>query len=468
MPAEGGDPHDPPAASRRRRRGRAGSSASGIAWRAATAGLSVTVVDEAPGRGASWAAAGMLAPVTEVHYGERPLLQLNLAAAARWPGFAAEVEEAAGRPTYRPGGTLAVARGRRRQRRPEDLYRFQLRCGLEVERLRSRECRQLEPGLAPGIRGGVLAAGDHQVDNRALVEALLVACQRAGVRLVAGRVAELAVEGDRVTGVELAGGRACPPGRWCWPPGAGAGGWGVAAEALVPVRPVKGSCCTCGAGRPAVVPAQRPRAGGLRGAPGDGRVVVGATVEEQGFDTRVTAGAVGDLLRAALELLPDVAELELLETVVGLRSPDNAPMLGPAGPEGLVVATGHYRNGILLTPVTADAVAELLTTGRVPELIAPFAPGRFAGASAGRRRGGCRDRDRQRPAGRGRPGQTVAGLLARLGHPPGGPGIAVALNGEVVPRSAWPTTGLDDDDPLEVLGASKEVDRYGRLTGGTR
>ena len=114
---------------------------------------------------------------------------------------------------------------------------------------------------------------------------------------------------------------------------------------------------------------------------GDGRVVVGATVEEQGFDTRVTAGAVHDLLRAAMELLPDVAELELLETVVGLRpgSPDNAPMLGPAGPQGLVVATGHYRNGILLTPVTADAIAGLLATGRVPDLIAPFAPGRFRG-----------------------------------------------------------------------------------------
>jgi glycine oxidase len=114
---------------------------------------------------------------------------------------------------------------------------------------------------------------------------------------------------------------------------------------------------------------------------GDGRVVVGATVEEQGFDTTVTAGAVHDLLRAALELFPDVVELELLETVVGLRpgSPDNAPMLGPAGPEGLVVATGHYRNGILLCPVTADAVAELLATGQVPELIAPFGPGRFAG-----------------------------------------------------------------------------------------
>jgi glycine oxidase len=385
----------------------------GIAWRAALAGMTVTVVDEAPGQGASWAAAGMLAPVTEVHYGERPLLALNLAAAARWPTFAAEVEEASGLPVgYRPGGTLAVARDADDNAALEDLYQFQLRCGLEVERLRSRECRQLEPGLAPSIRGGVLAAGDHQVDNRALVEALLAACQHAGVRMVSGRVAELAVEGDRVTGVVLSGGGPAgngsstsagsvasrPAGETlaagvvvlaagCWSGGLG----GLAAEALPPVRPVKGQLLYLRG------PADQPLCSrNVRGLEvyvvprGDGRVVVGATVEEQGFDTTVTAGAVHDLLRAALELLPDVAELELAETVVGLRpgSPDNAPMLGPAGPDGLVVATGHYRNGILLTPVTADAVAELLATGRVPESIAPFAPGRFAGGvptASGRR-----------------------------------------------------------------------------------
>jgi glycine oxidase len=356
----------------------------GIAWRATHAGMTVTVVDEAPGRGASWAAAGMLAPVTELHYGEDELLALNLASAARWPGFAAEVEEASGQPVgYRPGGTLAVARDADDNAALEDLYRFQLRCGLDVQRLRSRECRQLEPGLHPSIRGGVLAAGDHQVDNRALVLALLGACERAGVRMLAGRVAELATQDDRVTGVVLAGGEARSAGTvvlaaGCWSGGLG----GLAAEALPPVRPVKGQLLYLRG------PADQPLcSGNVRGLEvyvvprGDGRVVVGATVEEQGFDTRVTAGSVHDLLRAAMELLPDAGELELLETVVGLRpgSPDNAPMLGPAGPEGLVVATGHYRNGILLTPVTADAVAELLATGQVPELIAPFGPGRFAG-----------------------------------------------------------------------------------------
>ena len=374
----------------------------GIAWRAALAGMAVTVVDEAPGRGASWAAAGMLAPVTEVHYGERPLLSLNLAAAARWPAFAAEVEEASGLPVgYRPGGTLAVARDADDNAALEDLYQFQLRCGLEVERLRSRECRQLEPGLAPSIRGGILAAGDHQVDNRALVEALLVACQRAGVRMVRGRVAELAVEADRVTGVLLAGcgpvpspadGETLAAGVVVLAAGCWSGGLrGLAAEALPPVRPVKGQLLYLRG------PADQPLCSrNVRGLEvyvvprTDGRVVVGATIEEQGFDTTVTAGAVADLLRAALELLPDVAELELAETVVGLRpgSPDNAPMLGPAGPDGLVVATGHYRNGILLTPVTADAIAELLATGRAPEMLAPFAPGRFTGgvpAAPGRR-----------------------------------------------------------------------------------
>ena len=361
-----------------------------VAWRAAQAGMAVTVVDQAPGRGASWAAAGMLAPVTEVHYGERQLLALNLAAAARWPSFAAELEEAAGQPVgYRPGGTLAVARDADDNAALEDLYQFQLRCGLEVERLRSRECRQLEPSLAPSIRGGVLAAGDHQVDNRALVQALVVACERAGVRLVEGRVADLAVEGGRVTGVVLAAsGERLAAGTvvlaaGCWSGGIG----GLAAEALPPVRPVKGQLLYLRG------PADQPLCSrNVRGLEvyvvprGDGRVVVGATVEEQGFDTRVTAGAVHDLLRAALELLPEVAELELAETVVGLRpgSPDNAPMLGPAGPDGLVVATGHYRNGILLTPVTADAIAELLASGRVPELIAPFGPERFAGGVAAR------------------------------------------------------------------------------------
>jgi glycine oxidase len=360
----------------------------GVAWRAAQAGVAVTVVDPAPGRGASWAAAGMLAPVTEVHYGEQALLRLNLAAADRWPAFAAELEEAAGTPIgYRRCGTLTVARDADDNAALEDLYRFQLGCGLQVERLRSRDCRRLEPGLAPSVRGGVLAPGDHQVDNRAMAGALAAAGERAGVRLVAGRAAELAVDRDRVTGVVLAGGERLAAGTvvlaaGCWSRDLG----GLAAELLPPVRPVKGQLLHLRG--PAADPLCRRNVRGLEVyvvPRADGRVVVGATVEEQGFDARVTAGAVHDLLRAAFELLPDAAELELVETVAGLRpgSPDNAPLLGPAGVDGLVVATGHYRNGILLAPVTADAVAELLATGRVPAAIAPFRPDRHAAAGAG-------------------------------------------------------------------------------------
>jgi glycine oxidase len=364
----------------------------GIAWRAAQAGMAVTVVDPSPGRGASWAAAGMLAPVTEVHYGEQALLRLNLAAADRWPGFAAELEEAAGRRIgYRRCGTLTVARDTDDNAAIEDLYRFQLRCGLEVERLRSRDCRRLEPGLAPSVRGGVLAPGDHQVDNRAMAGALLTACERAGVRLLAGRASGLRLDGERVTGVTVAGEASLAAATvvlaaGCWSRELG----GVPTELLPPVRPVKGQLLQLRG--PAADPLCRRNVRGLEVyvvPRADGRVVVGATVEEQGFDTRVTAGAVHDLLLAAFELLPDVTELELVETVAGLRpgSPDNAPLLGPAGVDGLVVATGHYRNGILLAPVTAEAVAELLVGGRVPAAIAPFSPARSHAGAGGERSG---------------------------------------------------------------------------------
>ena len=366
-----------------------------VAWRAASAGLRVTVVDPAPGGGASWAAAGMLAPVTEVHYGEQALLRLNLAAAARWPGFAAELEEAAGRPVgYLACGTLSVARDPDDLAAIDDLYRFQQGLGLEVERLRSRECRSLEPGLAPGVRGGVLVPGDHQVDNRALVGALLAAAARAGVVLRPATARGLRVAGGRVRGLVLDGGEALAAGTVVL----AAGGWsgalaGLDPALLPPVRPVKGQLLHLRG--PASEPLARRNVRGLEAyvvPRADGRVVVGATVEEQGFDQRVTAGAVHHLLRAAAELLPDVDELELTETAVGLRpgSPDNAPLLGETGLDGLVVATGHYRNGILLTPVTAEAITELLLDGRTPEAIAPFSPRRFdrAGTAGPLRRAG--------------------------------------------------------------------------------
>jgi glycine oxidase len=356
------------------------------AWRAARAGLRVTVFDPDPGRGATWAAAGMLAPVTEVHYGELPLLALNLASAAAWPEFAAELEAAAGTSIgYRHSGTLMVARDADDLAALADLHDYQVAAGLEAERVASDACRELVPRLSPRVRGGIWVPGDHQVDNRALAHALVTACGLAGVEVRTNRVASVTVEGGRAVGVRLDGGEAVAAGQVLL-----AGGWasaqvgGLPPEAVPPVRPVKGQLLHLrGPAEPALSPCN------LRGLDiylvprPDGRLVAGATVEERGEDLSVTAGAVADLLRDAIELVPDVAELRLVETAVGLRpgSPDNAPLLGRSVVDRLSVATGHYRNGVLLTPLTAAAMVELLGGGPVPEVIAPFSPGRFVGAA---------------------------------------------------------------------------------------
>ncbi len=363
-----------------------------VAWRSAGRGLEVTVVDPAPARGATWAAAGMLAPVTEVHYGEEALLRLNLSSAAAWPSFAASLEEASGRQVgYRPCGTLAVAMDGGDRALLEDLYRYQLSLGLDPQLLSSRECRSLEPFLAPGIRGGLLAPGDHQVHNRLLAQALEVAVERAGVRLVRDRVTTVLVDAGRVAGVALATGEHLSTGTVVLAAGCWTGQIaGLPDGALPPVRPVKGQILRLKG------PAQAPLLGrNLRGLVAgnhlylvpraDGTVVVGATVEEQGFDVTVRAGAVADLLRDARALMPALDELELAETWAGLRpgSPDNAPIIGPSALPGLVVATGHYRNGILLTPVTADSLASVLAGDGVPQVIAPFSPDRFEPALEG-------------------------------------------------------------------------------------
>ncbi len=361
------------------------------AWRAASKGMSVTLVDPMPGRGASWAAAGMLAPVSEAHYGEESLIRLNLASARAWPGFAAELECASGIEIgYRTCGTLSVAIDRGDMAVLEELYRFQDSLGLNSALLGPSECRHLEPLMTPGIRGGLLASEDHQVANRALIEALLSANQRSGVRLIAARAQDLSLSDGRCVGVRLTDSTVLATGTvllaaGCWSAQLGGLPFGMPP----PVRPVKGVILRLRG------PASSPiLARNLRGMVGgssvylvprtDGTLVVGATVEEQGFDTTVTVGSVADLLGDARAVIPAVDELQLVETHAGLRpgSPDNAPILGRSAVEGLVIATGHYRNGVLLTPVTADAIAEVLTRGSVPDLIAPFSPGRWERTAA--------------------------------------------------------------------------------------
>ncbi|MDI9888047.1 glycine oxidase ThiO [Streptomyces sp. HNM0645] len=358
------------------------------AWRAAQRGLRTALADPEPGGGAAQVAAGMLAAVTELHYGEETLLGLNLASAERYPRFVAELEDASGEDTgYRSCGTLAVALDADDRAHLRELHALQRRFGLESEWLSGRECRRLEPMLAPGVRGGLRVDGDHQIDPRRLARALVVACERAGVVFHRRWAERLSVVRDRAAGAVLAGGDEIAADRVVLAAGSLSGRFpGVPADALPPVRPVKGQVL-----RLTVPPAYAPflsrtvravvRGSHVYLVPREnGELVVGATSEELGWDTTVTAGGVYQLLRDAHELVPGITELPLTETRAGLRpgSPDNAPVLGPAQLPGLLLATGHYRNGVLLTPVTGDVMAHALLTGELPDEARAFTPRRFS------------------------------------------------------------------------------------------
>ncbi len=352
-----------------------------VAWRAALRGLSVTVADDAPGAGASAAAAGMLAPVTEAGYREEALLGLGAASLARWPAFAAELEAAAGLPVgLRTAGTLVVGFDEDDVRELDALHAFQSELGLAAQRLSPRETRRREPALAPRVRGGLLVAGDHSVDGRAVHAALLAACAAAGVVLVRERVAEVVADGGRAAGLRLTSGDVVAAGATVLALGAHSGG--LPGVPPLPVRPVKGQVLRLAGAQGLLEGTVRALVRGRHAylVPyGDGGLVVGATVEDRGFDARVTAGGVHDLLHDAIEVVPEVEELELAETLARWRpgTPDNAPLLGPSSLPGLVLATGHHRNGVLLTPVTAEATAELLVTGVLPDVAAPFTADRF-------------------------------------------------------------------------------------------
>lgn len=361
------------------------------AWQAARRGLATAVADPAPGGGAAQVAAGMLAAVTELHYGEEALLALNLAAAERYPAFAAELAEASGRDIgYRRCGALSVALDADDRAQLRELHGFQQRLGLSAQWLSGSECRRLEPMLAPGVRGGLRVDGDHQTDPRLLTAALVTACERAGVAFHRSVAARLRIagagEGERAAGAELADGTRLDAGQTVLAAGSRSGSLAGVPEAVrPPVRPVKGQVLRLrmpDAGTPFLSRTVRAvvRGSSVYLVPREsGELVVGATSEELGWDTTVTAGGVYELLRDAHELLPGLTELPLVETGAGLRpgSPDNAPLLGPTALAGLHLATGHYRNGVLLTPVTGDALAAVLTGGELPDVARPFAATRF-------------------------------------------------------------------------------------------
>jgi glycine oxidase len=358
------------------------------AWGAARRGARVAVLERAqPPAGATRVAAGMLAPVGELAFGEPELLEMTLASAQLYPDFAGELEAATGESTgYIRQGAIHIALDRDEAAELRRVHDLQRSLGLEAEWLPPRRCRELEPGLTPSFNGGVHAPGEAAVDPRALTAALLagllkgpsqtggaaLAEVRTGVEVVGG-----VFEGERLAGVRTADEELRADAVVL-----AAGAWSGQAEwlpepARPPVRPVKGQIVELRS-RDGVAPCERIIASErvyLVPRP-DGRLIVGATSEEQGFDTAVTAGGVHELLREAYRLLPEVAEMELIDSMAGLRpgTPDNLPLIGPGAIEGLILATGHYRNGILLAPLTADAVAAMLAGEQLPEAVAPAHP----------------------------------------------------------------------------------------------
>jgi glycine oxidase len=367
----------------------AGVIGLGIAWRLASRGARVEVFDKgAAGAGASHAAAGMLAACAEAEPGEENLVALGRESQVRWPAFAAELKAISGIDVeLREEGTLVVALTADDQARLAHHLVFQQKLGLPLQWIAAAETRRREPHLAGKLAGAVWSPQDHQVDNRKLVAALRGAAEGAGA-IIREHVAvkEISITGPRADGIVLADGTKIAADAVVLAAGAWSRGIaGLAPELRPPVRPIKGQMLSLR------MDAAAPLLTHVLWAPGaylvprrDGRLLVGATVEEKGFDTSLTAGGLLTLLEAAWRAVPAVEELPIEEMWVGHRpgSRDDAPILGPGPVDGLVYATGHHRNGILLAPVTADAMARLVLDGVVDAAIRPFGIERFALARA--------------------------------------------------------------------------------------
>ncbi|MCH7639296.1 MAG: glycine oxidase ThiO [Bacteroidetes bacterium] len=355
------------------------------AWRLAERGRSVTVLEKGEaGRGASWAAAGMLSPAAEIGFEELDLYRLGRESLRRWPEFAKQLERASGSSVgYRDDGTLVVAVDRDDTEALRRLYRFQQEQGVPVEWLAGAEALEIEPILAPGLPAAIFSPHDHQVDNRGVVEALLKVLhevdggtvrESSKVRAVDGRGDVSVVVMEDGSSVEA---RVVVLAAGAWSREVG----GI--EPRLPVRPVKGQILSLRMKEPFELTHVVRGPDAYLVPKADGRLVVGATSEEQGFDTEVTAGGVYRLLEGAVEVVPGIEELELIETSVGFRpaSRDHAPLIGWVAPN-VMAATGQYRHGILLAPVTADEVAlevdaKLGERSETSEWLTPFLPDRF-------------------------------------------------------------------------------------------
>ena len=373
----------------------------GIAFEASRAGRSVVLIDDAPGSGASWAAAGMLAPVSELHYQEEQLLELMLESSRLWPGFAAEIDAgAAGSESgsgtgYLTTPTLAVGADAADRRALADLRQVQQACGLSVEPLTVREARGREPLLSPGISCAFDIPADHQVDPRLLIARLTGLLSADGrSSFVRRRAAGLLWQDGHIAGVRLSGGGSVRATETVVANGLGAPGLdGMPAGLDLPLRPVYGDILRLRVPshlQPLLTATVR---GMVRGVSvyivprQDGTVVIGATQREDGPSDphAVSAGGVYQLLRDAQHLVPAVAELELLEATARARpgTPDNAPLLGrvarPGGGDlpGLIIATGFFRHGVLLTPAAAEVCRQLMDGTPDPRW-SGFRPDRFS------------------------------------------------------------------------------------------
>jgi glycine oxidase len=330
-----------------------------IAWRALDRGWLPVVIDPQPCSGASWVAGGMLAPVTEAWPGEEPLLELGEASLRAWPDFAAELGDVG----LRTEGTLVGAFDSADAHQLDILAAHLATIGREVDRLSGPELRKLEPSLSTSVRSGLSVPGDLAVDNRKLLNVLL-----SKVAFV-----EQAARGVRTGAVELVDGSVVKADAVVVAAGAWSRGLHPRLNSLV--RPVKGEILRLRA-RPGSLPLGRTIRALVESRPvylvprEDGEVVLGATQYEAGYDTEVTVRGVHDLLRDAQSVVPGLSEYRLVESAAGIRasSPDNLPLIDWLAP-GVIAATGHHRNGLLLAPITAEAVVAMLNGEPVPEAV---------------------------------------------------------------------------------------------------